>query len=344
MSKITPFAAALVVAVSGSVLASEHVAEVEQIGTNNRAEQMQSGVMLRSYVLQNGAENRALTDQAGTSGEGGQADIEQVGTLNVAEIYQVYGTRPDTASAAIYQVGTSNIAVLEQHERRDEFLATATVHQEGTGNRLNATQGWVQNTLNVVSIGQNNVVDVIQTGFSTLQVQQTGTANQLKYENTTNYANAFAAVHQVGTANQADIAQYSGRYPAGEVYLEQIGTANVAKISSSSYATVDYIQQGTGNALDSYISGGPSSLVGSSEGDYNSVLASQFGDRNSLDIAQTGSFNQIEAYQELRSHGALITQAGDANQAFLMQGQSPTGHIASIVQSGNGNVANVLQQ
>ncbi|NKQ09968.1 hypothetical protein [Pseudomonas sp. SST3] len=200
MLKITPLAATLLVAVSGSVLANEHVADVEQIGTNNSAEQTQSGVMQRSYILQNGTENRALTDQTGTSSEGSRASIEQVGALNVAEVYQVNGVRPGMASADIYQKGTSNIAVLEQHERRDEFSATATIHQEGTGNRLNASQSWVQNTLNVVSIGQDNVVDAIQTGFSTLQVEQTGTANRLKYENTTNYGDAFAAVQQVGTA------------------------------------------------------------------------------------------------------------------------------------------------
>ncbi|HCJ30591.1 MAG TPA: hypothetical protein DHV63_15200 [Pseudomonas sp.] len=344
MSKMTPLAAALLVAVSGSVLANEHMAEVEQIGTNNSTEQTQSGVMQRSFILQNGTENRALTDQSGTSSEDGQASIEQVGMQNLAEIYQVNGGSPGTATAEIYQAGTANSATLEQQVYLNDLSVTATIHQEGTGNRLNARQSWVGNELNVVSIGQENLVEVIQPGFSILQVQQTGTANELRFEYmTSGFGEGFAAVEQVGTANQADISQYSGRYPGGEIFLNQYGMANVANIESGSYATVDFTQQGTGNELDSSISG-LTSLTGRSEGDYNTVVTSQFGDRNSLDITQVGSYNHVEAYQEFQSHEGLISQTGDSNQAFLRQAQSPVGDLASIAQNGNGNVANVLQQ
>lgn len=343
MLKITPLAAALLVAVSGSVLANEHVAEVEQIGTNNSAEQTQSGVMQRSYILQNGTENRALTDQTGTSSEGSRASIEQVGALNSAEIYQEHGSISSMARAEIYQAGTSNSATPEQHDR-DELSVTATIHQEGTGNQLDARQSWVGNELNVMSIGQDNVVEVIQPGFSIVQVQQAGTANKLRYEYmTSGFGEGFATIEQIGTANQADISQYSGRYAGGEITLGQNGTANIANISSGSYATVDFMQRGIGNELDSSISG-LTSLTGRSEGNYNTVATSQYGHRNTLDITQIGSYNNVEAYQEFESHEALISQTGDANQVFLRQAQSPVGDFASIVQNGNGNVANVLQQ
>ncbi|WP_222908280.1 hypothetical protein [Pseudomonas sp. DNDY-54] len=97
MSKTTLLSAALLLAVSGSLLANEHMAEVEQIGTENRAEQTQSGVMQSSFILQNGTANDAITDQSGTSREAGQASIEQVGTFNSAEVYQVNGNRPGMA-------------------------------------------------------------------------------------------------------------------------------------------------------------------------------------------------------------------------------------------------------
>lgn len=346
MSKITPLAAAFLLVANGSVLANDHVAEVEQYGISNIAEQTQSGAMQRSLVLQVGIENRVLTSQSGTSSEGGQAGVAQVGTANSAEIYQVNGSRPGMASADIYQAGTSNNATLEQHEYRDELAVSAALHQEGDGNQFDARQTWVGNDLDVVSIGQGNVVQVDQSGFSTAEIQQNGTANLVRLEQvSTGIGGGFAVVEQTGTANRADIYQYSGRYPAGDVFLDQVGDANIATIiAGSSYSTLDYAQRGTGNELDAYINGQNSSLTGYSEGEYNTVVSSQFGDNNKLDIAQVGSYNQIEAAQELYAHESLVSQTGNANRAFLRQGQSLGGNSAGIVQSGSSNLASILQQ
>ncbi len=347
MLKITPSAAALLLAASGSILANDHVAEVEQYGIGNIAEQTQSGVMQRSLIIQVGIENSVLTAQSGTSSESGQAGVAQVGTMNSAEIYQVNGSRPGMASADIYQAGTSNSATLEQHQYLDELAATATLHQEGDGNQVDARQTWVGNDLGVVSIGQGNVVQVDQSGFSTADIQQNGTANRVRLEQVSSgFGGGFAVVEQNGTANQADIRQSSGRYPAADVSLRQVGTANVAQIETGDgHSTLDYRQQGTGNELDAYLAGHNSSLTGFSEGDYNLVVTSQGGDDNNLDIAQVGSENQIEAIQGMSPNDAWVSQAGDGNRAYLRQDRF-TGDSASatIVQNGNGNVASVIQQ
>jgi hypothetical protein len=347
MSKITPLSAALLLVASGNLMANEHVAEIEQIGTGNIAEQIQSGTLQRSFVLQNGNDNSALTDQSGTSGEGSQASIEQIGTLNSAEVYQVHSSQPGLASAAIYQTGSSNSAHVEQQESLGELSATATVRQEGSGNQLDARQIWVGNELNVVSVGQDNTVMIDQSGFSTASVQQSGIANRAQLEQLSfGIGGGFAVVEQEGTANQADIYQTSGRYPAGDVFLQQVGTDNIAQIrASDGYSTLDYAQRGTGNELYASFGGQGSSISGYSEGSYNLVEIAQVGDGNSLDIAQVGSYNQIDAYQGFHAHEALISQTGDSNQAFLRQETlSVGGHSASIVQNGSANIANVVQQ
>lgn len=347
MYKTTPLAAALLLVASGNLMANEHVAEIEQRGINNTAEQIQSGVQQRSFVLQDGNDNSALTDQSGTSGEGSQASIEQIGKLNSATIYQVHSSQPGLASAAIYQAGSSNSAHVEQRESLGEVSATATVRQEGFGNQLDATQTWVGNELNVLSIGQDNTVVIDQSGFSTANVEQSGIANRVQLEQVSfGIGGGFAVVEQDGTANQADVYQSSGRYPAGDVFLQQVGTANLAQISAGDgYSTLDYTQRGTGNELYASFGGQGSSINGYSEGNYNLVEISQVGDDNSLDIAQVGSDNQIDAYQGFHAHDALISQTGDGNQVVLWQESLSLGsHSASIVQTGNGNIASVVQQ
>jgi hypothetical protein len=156
----------------------------------------------------------------------------------------------------------------------------------------------------------------------------------------------FAVVEQDGTANQADIYQSSGRYPAGDVFLKQLGTANIAQIrAGDGYSTLDYTQRGTGNELNAHFSGQGSRISGYSEGSYNLVDIAQAGDDNSLDVAQVGSYNQIDAYQGFHVHEAFISQTGDNNQAFLRQETlSYDNASASIIQNGSGNIASVVQQ
>lgn len=347
MSTSTPLTVALLLAVSGSLMANEHVAGIDQHGTDNIAEQVQSGVLLRSFIRQDGTANRALTDQSGISADDRQTSIEQAGTSNFAAVYQIYGSQPGVASADIYQVGDANSARVDQLVYTRDLAAGATVRQEGTANQLDARQTWVGNQLNVLSVGQDNAVRVDQTGFSTAMIQQAGTANLVQIDqHSSGIGGGFAVVSQEGTANQADVLQSSGRYPAGDVFLQQVGTANIAQVrSSDGHSTLDYMQRGTGNELRASFVGHGSSIDGYSDGSYNLVEITQFGDDNDLDIAQLGSHNQIDAYQGFNAHDALISQSGDSNRAFLRQESvSLVGHSASIYQNGNGNIATVNQQ
>ncbi|MBA1277719.1 MULTISPECIES: hypothetical protein [Pseudomonadaceae] len=347
MTRMTPLAAALLLAASGSVIASEHIAEISQTGINNVAEQQQSGGLQRSYITQNGTENSALTEQTGINDQESEASIDQVGSLNSATVYQIHGDRSGMASIEIHQTGVSNSAQVEQREYLGELSSTATVHQEGTGNRLDATQTWVGNQLDAVSVGQDNVIHVDQSGFSTADLQQRGSDNLVQLQQVSfGIGGGFAVVDQDGTANQADIYQVSGRYPAGDVFLQQIGDANIAEISSGDgYSVLDYRQQGVGNELYASFGGQGSSITGYSEGDYNFVDIAQVGDDNSIEIAQLGSDNRIEAYQGFHAHDALINQTGHGNQASLWQDTlTYTTNSASIIQNGNGNIANVTQR
>lgn len=347
MTRMTPLAAALLLAASGSVLASEHIAEISQTGINNVAEQQQSGGLQRSYITQNGNENSAFTEQTGINDQESEASIDQVGSLNSATVYQIHGDRSGMASIEIHQTGDSSSAQVEQREYLGELSSTATVHQEGTGNRLDATQTWVGNQLDAVSVGQDNVIHVDQSGFSTADLQQQGRDNLVQLQQVSfGIGGGFAVVDQDGTANQADIYQVSGRYPAGDVFLQQIGNANGAQIrSSDGHSVLEYRQQGVGNELNASFTGQGSSITGYSEGNYNFVDIAQAGDDNSLDIAQLGSENRIEADQSFHAHEGFISQTGQANQAFLTQETlSVSGHSASIIQNGNGNIANVIQR
>lgn len=347
MTRMTPLAAALLLAASGSVIASEHIAEISQTGIDNVAEQRQSGGLQRSYIMQNGTENSALTEQTGLDDQQSEARIDQLGSLNSATVYQLHGDRSGLARIDIHQTGDSNSAQVEQREHLGELSSTATILQEGTGNRLDATQTWVGNQLDAVSVGQDNVIQVDQSGFSTADLQQQGSDNLVQLQQVSfGIGGGFAVVDQDGTANQADIYQVSSRYPAGDVFLQQIGNANNAQIrSSDGYSVLDYRQQGVGNELHASFGGQGSSITGYSEGDYNLVDIAQVGDDNSIEIAQLGSANRIEAYQGFHAHEALINQTGHGNQASLWQETlSSTANSASIIQNGNGNSANVSQQ
>lgn len=347
MFKMTPFAATLLLVISGNLMANEHVAEIEQIGTDNVAQQLQSGTMQQSFIRQNGTANDALTDQSGDAGDGSQARIEQTGVQHVAEIYQIHASASGLGSAEISQSGDSNAARVEQLRYSGDLAANATVRQEGSGNLLDARQTWVNNQLEVVSLGQGNAVQVEQTGFSTTDIQQTGTANLLQLQQlSSGLGGGTATVEQNGVANQADSQQTSGRYPAGDVILHQSGTANLAQISAGDgYSTLNYAQRGTGNELTAHFVGHGSHIDGYSEGIDNQVTVTQVGDDNRLDIAQIGSSNLIDAYQGFHNHEALISQSGDANQAILRQETlTYEGASASIVQNGSGNLANVIQQ
>lgn len=347
MSKLTPLAAALLLMTSGTLMANEQLAEIEQIGIDNIAQQTQSGTIHRSFIRQNGTANGALTDQSGDAGEGSQASIEQIGTYNAAEVYQVHASSSGLASAEISQSGDSNSAYIEQLQYLGDLAATASVRQEGSGNQLEARQTWVNNQLDVVSLGQDNTVHVDQTGFSMADIQQTGAQNLVQLQQlSAGIGGGTATVEQDGVANQANIYQTSGRYPAGDVMLQQSGTANLAQINTSDgHSLLNYAQRGAGNELTAHFSGHGSRIDGYSEGNDNQVAVSQVGDDNSLDIAQIGSDNLIDAYQGFHNHEALISQSGDGNQAILRQETlTYQGASASIVQNGSGNLASVVQQ
>ena len=99
---------------SATLMPNEQHAQIEPIGTDNIAQQTQSGTMHQSFIRQNGTANDALTDQSGDAGEGSQASIEQIGTYNAAEVYQLHASSSGLASAEISQSGDSNSAYIEQ--------------------------------------------------------------------------------------------------------------------------------------------------------------------------------------------------------------------------------------
>lgn len=143
---------------------------LEQTGSNS-ATQLQMGTLNWSRVVQDGDNNLALTDQRGYEL---QAHIVQTGSQNQASVYQA---NLDYSSVAqIDQLGTANLVELVQQDGNGNY---ATLHQRGAGNVQQVDQTFYVNSLDARSEGNDNLIEVVQNGGGSAQLNQLGNGNRL---------------------------------------------------------------------------------------------------------------------------------------------------------------------
>lgn len=122
----------------------------------------------------------------------------------------------------------------------------------------------------------------------------------------------------------------------GEVTIEQIGTDNIAEVTSDSDSSLILEQQG--NEQSAYVR-----LSGSA----NQGNVTQRGDDNSVDVVISGSVNAFSLSQTASAAGltgneAVLEQVGLGNIAF--QTQVGRGNRMTLRQAGDDNFADLLQE
>lgn len=326
----------------------------QSYGSRNAVNALQGGNRNASSLNQSGGDQTVSVDQQGSDndlaasqfGYGNTAALSQSGDANTISVEQ-YSYEVDHR-LAVTQAGMGNSASVSQYDNASDAL----VSQDGDRNIIDLQQSSWANQYVGQQIGNDNVARVDQAGGGSAQTIQTGDGNHIDLQQIGWPFGASTSVSQDGTANSATVYHTdAGRYSGGSMSISQGGQANDARASkTSAWGGVDFVQTGGGNALNADQGGRNITLIGSSTGDDNSVDVSQDGDNHSLDIVQNGSDNMIVASQNGywgQGDNGTISQTGMSNFASLTQ--NPAGvegmstDSATIIQSGNGNSATILQ-
>lgn len=122
----------------------------------------------------------------------------------------------------------------------------------------------------------------------------------------------------------------------GEVAIEQIGTENIAEVTSDSNSSLLVDQQGNEQAAYVRLSGAA-----------NQGNVVQRGDGNSAEVVISGTVNAFSVSQDAGAAGsigneALLQQIGLGNVAF--QTQIGRGNSMTLAQNGDNNFADLLQE
>lgn len=252
-----------------------------------------------------------------------EADIEQVGNNNNADVQQSAPEEGDFNYTELRQIGNNNTANITQ---------TAFGWDGGFGFGSTTSPGM---DADVRQDGNNNFLDAKNQGHNTdLFVRQIGSANEAYVGS--QYANHDIDVRQRGIRNVGDVDIIpQGLVSNADVTLWQLdGNDNTAEIDVNSFGdTYDLeVIQRNGNSNEGYISvaGGPSTSFQDFEGE--PVVANIF---------QEGSFNYANIDQQDGRHAAVVIQEKNGNTADVFQ--SGAGHEANVFQQGFENTAIVNQ-
>ncbi|WP_055435844.1 hypothetical protein [Lacinutrix algicola] len=313
----------------------QNTSGVTQLGTNNQASVLQgitfpepnnntvtvnqgtnndASLDNKAYVEQHGGNNSQTTiTQDGDANEAyshqdgvmGNVDITQNGSTNASAVWQNFGDYTATGNAATMdQSGTSNNSYAVQNGNGNTLSST----QSGMGNKSDQSQNSIG-----AAAGNNATVTQSSSGNKAKQVQVGGgnSANAVQHAVTGPGVNNYVEQNQIGNDNTA----YSDQDgDGGRVRQDQTGNDN--------NATVNQYAAGAGNAV-----------YQRQMGSNNTITSGQFG----------GAGNLASTYQDDLNMGST-SQTGNDNQALLVQkSQGGLGHMASIIQNGDRNMADVLQ-
>ncbi|WP_028238947.1 hypothetical protein [Stutzerimonas azotifigens] len=321
-------------------IAAENSAGQVQTGENHISEIYQTGTGLSANSGQSGTGHYVQVYQTGIDSD---AAITQTGQDNWARVYQASSW--GNSHTNVEQDGTGNLASIDQ--RGDVLWVDAS--QLGEANTLYVQQSGYLNSLHAVQEGDGNFADVTQLWASTALVLQRGTDNfALIHQLSPSGTLSGLSVTQDGVDNQATINQ-GGDDMGASIYLDQIGVSNNALIEQGGHSLITFAQVGNSNHVDIGQSGISMGIGGTTKGNLNEVTVTQEGWDSGISIDQTGDGNIITATQNGGFGAPLsaeINQSGNLNEAALLQVSAPMsgGQMASLLQSGTGNLATVTQQ
>lgn len=317
-----------------------------QVGTKNEATTLQVGKLNTSGIYQGlkdpaSSKNKAFVDQNGT--KKGNSTISQDGKSNIAASKQ----RGKKQSSSIAQEGNKNEAYVYQlegaHKARVSQVGNSnfsTVHQEGAG--VNKAATYQTGGKNLAFQYQKSVLDGAANGAVIVQggdaPDDDGVTNKFgAYKNalknytpsSANTVNNQAGQFQTGNGNGALAVQFGTKNSAQQIQKGDDNAAVIGQDGVHNYA--NQLQKGNGNAA------GILQL-----GKHNKVYQRQYGNDNFAVSLQEGSRNLVNTYQEGNQLVALTAQSGSKNQALVVQ-KGNAGQVYGVVQSGNGNIADIMQ-
>ena len=297
-----------------------------------------------ALVGQSGSENEAYVEQS-SKGGGETAEGTQDGIGNILTISQIGSVGGNVATsrqfgndgeATITQGGASNGAIADILQGALAEKNVATIEQLGTtgnealigqdngiANSALIRQSDDENRAEIIQSGSDNEANTTQSGTAFFAghaeafVTQTGNDNISTVEQSTD-GGQFIEVVQTGDFNVSTVFQgRSGISSGNEVNLIQIGNGNTSLIDqgfNSDNNLADVLQEGNGN---------------SSTISQNSFLGAALANRIDLDQVGDASIS-------------TITQGGGQDN-FARVGQYGYAQVSSVSQTGNGNIASVMQ-
>lgn len=317
---------------------------LEQAGEGNNAAQIQRGDFSRSEVVQTGNGNSAQIEQESqASTPENSLRLEQIGNQNTALLNQQnlgYGHQ-----ATVLQRGDGNDITLYQ---QDGNGSVASLYQEGNRNIHNIQQLRYGNELSVTSVGNGNSATTTQYGGGPAHAEQRGEGNSVELTQSVGYAGGNIEVYQEGTNQAATLYQTSSRYGQIDLILNQVGDGNTANLAQrSDMATLEFVQDGTGNDLVADQGIWRGSLGGAMVGNGNVIEASQVGTYLNAWLEQNGDNNRIAVSQRGLGHTASVRQTGTGNETAITQDDYVSDYepnsSAYVLQEGEANSA-VLNQ
>ena len=272
-----------------------------------------------STVTQTGANNNATVSQIHDNNtvhalSGGllEARILQTGNNNDAEQIQGSDYRMGESLATIEQSGNRNYAF--QHQIK--FGNIADINQSGNGNKA-----WQAQDIDLPEEGSKNKASIVQSGNNNESQQlQNGWRNNVE-------------AIQSGS-NNTSLQFQEDRSWKSKSFVYQEGNNNLAKQSS-----VGFLNNAT---IEQYSSGNTAKQVQTSGGTTYQDVSSL----NDAEIYQWGSNGNIAVQNQYNEEGSLANKAfieQNGKNNFAKQDQLGGFNSSMIWQTGNGNIANVMQ-
>ena len=275
----------------------DNIANVSQTG-QNISDILQLSNNSTGTVVQNGQNNKSDLDQKGGWPAGSKsldeyAYIEQIGSGNQAQLWQLADENTGSNIGNQNQNGDDNMAVAWQH------TVNADLDQD--------------------QIGSDNEARSYQTGFNGYVKQsQNGIQNiaAVDEQGGGGWVNGNSAVQiQEGNWNKSEISQYG----TGGAKSAQGNIANVSQYGSDNWAGEGLYS----NGLFGIYQAGNYNIANVTQNDnvnWSEVL--QFGDGNNVSVTQnggTGLFNSYGSYVNQSS----VTQVGNDNNVVVNQTYQP---------------------
>ncbi len=329
---------------------------IKQIGAEDNAEILQNGNSNDADVLQSGSSNEAYVAQGMIAGYLGASRTTNAMTANRNEA-SVEQVGNGNKVGEIVQIGNDNVT---------------SVEQSGDDNEAHAYQGWAyrfwgetyttshlsstNSFIDISQIGSENSGKVWQYGGNnnTAKIDQNGNNNTASFVQGwiyTDLAYDFYNIPVFNTNNNIATAIQNGNGNFAKNI--QLGSNNIFKLTqNNNNNSVGYKSDAT-NLLDSrnnyFVQDGSNNTFAgvwksSSDALYESAGAdAEQNNGATLDVGsfQRGNSNYIGLRQGM-DDWALIQQDGISNSALLWQQGAPVNE-ATIMQTGNSNVASVFQ-